>query len=155
MSVPSISLPDDYVDLLRELVAADVEFLLIGGWAVAAHGYGRATDDMDILIRASRENGGRVMAALERFGAPTATIDAGLFATERYGYRIGQKPLLVELLTTIDGVEFDEARADSIRISIGGVDIPVIGRAALIANKRASGRAKDLADVEGLEALEG
>jgi len=154
MSVPSISLPDDYVDLLREFIAGDVEFLLIGGWAVAAHGHGRTTDDMDVLIRASEENGMRVMAALERFGAPTAKIDAGLFATERYGYRIGLKPMLIELLTTIDGVDFDEAKVDAIEVAVGGLRVPVIGRAALLANKRASGRAKDLADVDALESNE-
>jgi hypothetical protein len=78
-------------------------------------------------------------------------VTAGLFAQACYGYRIGLKPLLIEVLTTIDGVTFDEASEDALTVDIGGIAIPVIGRRALLANKHASGRAKDLADIEALE----
>jgi hypothetical protein len=155
--VAELALPQDYADLLREFVAARVEFVLIGGWAVAAHGHGRATDDMDVLVRATPENAARVYAALHRFGAPLAAhgVTQGLFAQERYGYRMGLKPLLIEVLTTIDGVTFDEAARDALDVGVGELRVPVIGLNALLANKRASGRPKDLADVEALESGEG
>ena len=147
-------LPSDYTDLLREFVEGNVEFLLIGGWAVAVHGYGRATDDMDILVRASSENASRVFAALGRFGAPLAAhgVTEGLFSKDGYGYRMGRKPVLIEILTVVSGVTFDEAAAEALTVVVEGMRIPVIGRKALIANKRAAGRPKDLADVEVLEA---
>jgi hypothetical protein len=152
-----LRLPQDYHDLLQELHDAHVDYLLIGGWAVAVHGHGRATDDIDILVRPTADNAQRVYAALHRFGAPLAQqgVDAGLFARARYGYRIGRKPLLIEILTTIDGVSFDEAAADAIVVDAAGLLIPVIGRRALIKNTRAAGRAKDLADVQALDGDEG
>ena len=150
----SLQLPRDYQDLLEEFVAAEVEFVLIGGWAVAVHGHGRATDDIDVLVRATPDNGRRVFAALERFGAPLHQhgVDPGLFAREQYGYRFGRKPVLIEILTTIDGVDFDEALEDAVWVESGGVQVPVIGKRALIRNKRAAGRPKDLADLEVLDA---
>ncbi|HEX5660520.1 MAG TPA: hypothetical protein VFX59_25170 [Polyangiales bacterium] len=146
-----LRLPQDYQDLLQEFQQAQVEFLLIGGWAVAAHGHGRATDDIDLLVRPSADNAKRVYEALQRFGAPLQGVDAGLFEAERYGYRIGRKPLLIEILTAIDGVDFDEAAAEAITVDANGLMIPVIGKGALIKNKRAAGRAKDLADVQALD----
>jgi hypothetical protein len=151
--VAELSLPQDYEDLLREFVETGVDFLLVGGWAVAVHGHGRGTDDMDLLVAANEANASRVVAALQRFGAPLDAhgVTEGLFATERYGYRLGRKPLLIEVLTRIDGVSFEEARHDAVMVEVAGLTIPVIGRRALLTNKRASGRPKDLADVEALE----
>ena len=147
-----LSLPDDYVDLLRELDACRVEYLLVDGWAVAVHGHGRATDDMDIFVRTTSENAVRVYEALDRFGAPLEQhgVRVSDFASERYGYRIGRKPILIEILTTIDGVTFDEATAGAVIATVGDIEVPVIGRESLIANKRAAGRPKDLADLEAL-----
>lgn len=151
--VTDFSLPRDYEDLLREFVEGGVDFLLIGGWAVAVHGHGRGTDDMDIFVRATDANAARVFAALERYGAPLGAhgVTEGLFARERYGYRMGRKPLLIEILTTIDGVTFEDAKRDAIAVDVAGLRVPVIGRDALLANKRACGRPKDLADLEALE----
>ena len=148
-----IGLSQDYRDLLIALLDAGAEFLLIGGWALALHGHGRGTDDMDVFVRPEPANAERVYTALAAFGAPLAAhgVTAGLFARSGYGYRIGIKPNLIELLTTIDGVTFDEAYAGRQYFELEGRPIPYIGRAALLANKRASGRAKDLADVEWLE----
>lgn len=142
--------------MLRCFVEAGVDFVLVGGWAVAVHGHGRGTDDMDVLISANEANAARVYSALQDFGAPLAAhgVSAGLFATEHYGYRLGRKPLLIEILTRIDGVTFDEAKRDAVIVEVGGLRIPVIGREALIANKRASGRPKDLADLEALASQE-
>jgi hypothetical protein len=151
--VAELRLPPDYEDLLRELVEGGVEFLLIGGWAVAVHGHPRATDDLDVLVRATPTNARRVIAALQRFGAPLEThgVTEQLFSRAKWGYRMGRKPQVIELLTRIDGVTFAEASAEAIVTRVGALDVPVIGRAALLANKRAAARPKDLADVEALE----
>lgn len=148
-----LDLPPDYVDLLRDFVAAGVDFLLIGGWAVAVHGHGRATDDMDVLVRAESKNAIRVVEALREYGAPLAThgVTSELFSQPRDGYRMGRKPIVIEILTCISGVTFEEASEGAVTVEIGGVSVRVIGRQALIKNKRAAGRPKDLADVEALE----
>lgn len=148
----SIELEADYVDLLRELLESDVEFLLIGGWALAFHGHGRSTDDLDVLVRPTPENAVRVYAALDRFGAPLRLhgVEPSLFAVPRYGYRLGRKPVMIEILTSIDGVSFEDAERGSIKVHIAELTVPVIGRSALIENKRASGRPKDLADLDAL-----
>jgi hypothetical protein len=91
-SVAELDLPADYRDLLVEFVDRGVEFVLVGGWAVAVHGHGRATDDMDVFIKASPENARRTYQALLAFGAPVAAhgITEGLFCQEGYGYRLGR-----------------------------------------------------------------
>jgi hypothetical protein len=148
-----LDLPQDYSDLLLELLNAGAEFVVIGGWAVAVHGHGRATDDLDVLVRPTPENALRVYEALRRFGAPVEAhgVTADLFATERYGYRIGIKPVLIEVLTTVSGIDFDDAIRERVLAQVEGRSVPFIGRRALLANKRAAGRAKDLADIEALE----
>ncbi|MEY4579045.1 MAG: hypothetical protein RL701_3748 [Pseudomonadota bacterium] len=148
-----LDLPQDYVDLLVELHDAAVEFVLLGGWAVAVHGHGRATDDLDILVRPTPENAMRVVLALQRFGAPLEAhgVTAELFSKPLYGYRIGIKPVLIELLTSVSGIDFDQAAHEQVTVEIEGRAISVIGKQALLANKRAAGRLKDLADVEALE----
>jgi len=148
-------LPQDFADLLAELREADVEFLLVGGWAVILYGHVRATDDMDIFVRASETNSQRVVAALEAFGAPLRAhgVTSRHFAKEGDAYRFGIAPLKVEVLTKISGVSFDEALRGSKTFDLDGLQIPYIGRLALITNKKAAGRHKDLADVEELERL--
>jgi hypothetical protein len=149
-------LPQDFADLLIELCEAEVEFLLIGGWAVVLYGHVRATDDMDIFVRASKTNSERVVAALEAFGAPLRAhgVTSEHFAKEGEAYRFGIAPLKVEVLTKISGVSFDEALQGSKTFDVDGHPIPYIGKAALIANKKSAGRHKDLADVEELERVE-
>jgi len=149
-------LPQDFADLLTEFCEADVEFLLVGGWAVILYGHVRATDDMDIFVRASQTNSERVVAALDAFGAPLRAhgVTSAHFAKEGNAYRFGIAPLKVEVLTKISGVSFDEALQGSKTFDLDGHRIPYIGKSALIANKKAAGRHKDLADVEDLERLE-
>lgn len=149
-------LPQDFADLLLELCETEVEFLLVGGWAVVLYGHVRATDDMDIFVRPSPTNSERVFSALSAFGAPLQAhgVLPRHFATEGDAYRFGMAPLKVEILTQISGVSFDEALQGSKTFELDGLQIPYIGRVALIRNKRAAGRHKDLADVEELERLE-
>jgi predicted nucleotidyltransferase len=146
-------LPQDFTDLLTELCERQVEFLLVGGWAVILYGHVRATDDMDIFVRPSRTNSERVFAALDAFGAPLQAhaVTPVHFANEGDAYRFGIAPLKVEVLTKISGVSFDEALVGARTFELDGHQIPYIGRAALIANKKSAGRYKDLADVEELE----
>ena len=143
----------DFADFLCALVDHHVEFALIGGWALAVYGHARGTDDLDVFVRPSVENAARVITALRAFGAPLAqhNVTAQLFESPGYGYRMGVKPNLIELLTTISSVNFDQVLENHKTIDINGRRVPVIGRDALVANKRASGRAKDLADLEWLD----
>lgn len=139
--------------MLIAFADGDVEFLLIDGWALALHGYARGTDDMDVFVRPTRANAQRVFAALAAFGAPVAAhgVTAGLFEQQGYGYRMGIKPNLIEVLTSIDGIDFDAAIEGAKTFVLDGRHIPFIGRAALMRNKRAAGRPKDLADLAWLE----
>ena len=148
-------LPRDFADLLIELCEAQAEFLLVGGWAVVLYGHVRSTDDMDIFVRPSESNSERVFAALNAFGAPLQAhaVTAKHFAKEGDAYRFGVAPLKVEVLTKISGVSFDEALQGSKTFELDDHQIPYIGKAALIANKKSAGRHKDLADVEELEKL--
>ena len=146
-------LPVDFRDLLISFADEGCAFLLIGGWAMAVHGRARATDDLDVLVRADSENAQRVFRALAAFGAPLQAHEATpeLFADDRYGYRFGLKPYCIEVLTSISGVTFAEATKAARVFLVEGRAVKVIGRDALVANKRAAGRPKDLDDVAWLE----
>ena len=146
---------EDFVDIVRCLKAEGCEFVIVGAHALASHGAPRATGDLDILVRADPANADRVFRALLRFGAPLAahgvTVDD--FAAPDTVYQMGLPPRRIDLLTQISGVSFDEAVADPVFGSLGGESVPCIGLDALLRNKRASGRTKDLADVEALEEI--
>lgn len=148
-----LELPDDFRDVLVALADARADFVLIGGWAMAVHGRPRATEDLDVLVRATSANSARVFAALAAYGAPVGAhgVDANTFGSEGPAYRMGMKPLRVEVLTKISGVSFDEAAGEPLHASVDGRVVPVIGRRALLRNKRAAGRHKDLDDVAWLE----
>jgi hypothetical protein len=148
-----VALVDDFKDILVVFADERVEFVVIGGWAMALHGHGRGTDDLDLLVRPSADNAEKVFRALTRFGAPLSAhnVSEGLFAQAGYGYRMGIKPHLIEILTKVDGISFDEAAAGAPYFHLEGRTIPFIARSALLENKRAAGRPKDLADVDWLE----
>src|SRR5688572_12416359 len=120
---------------------------------MALHGHGRGTDDLDVLVCPSVDNASRVFRALLAFGAPVAAhgVSEGLFARAGYGYRMGVKPHLIEILTQVDGIDFAEAVHEAKSFVLDGRTIPFIGRKALLKNKRAAARPKDLADVAWLE----
>jgi hypothetical protein len=145
-------LNEDFRDMLACLGAARVEFVIVGAHALAAHGLPRATGDIDVLVRPSAENAARVMEALAAFGAPTEAhgIRAADFEIPGQVYQLGVPPRRIDLLTAIDGVTFEDAFASRIEAAVGGLVLPFLGRNALIANKRAAGRPKDLVDVEAL-----
>jgi hypothetical protein len=146
-------LNEDFVDLLRALLVARVEFLIVGAHALAAHGIPRATGDLDVLVEPSVENADRVLAALREFGAPLAAhgVTRAAFEVPDNVYQIGLPPRRIDLLTSITGVSFDEARTSRIFVSVEGMTLPMIGRDALVKNKRATARPKDLVDADALE----
>jgi hypothetical protein len=141
----------DYHDILREFNAAGVEYLVVGAYALSAHGFPRATGDLDVLVHASTENAKRVYAALAAFGAPLDQLTVQDLSRPDTVFQIGIAPRRVDVLTGIDAVSFSEAWTNRVEVSISGLRIPVLGRAELIRNKRAVGRPQDLADVARLE----
>jgi predicted nucleotidyltransferase len=146
----AMRLPDDFKEFLRLLSSHEVEYLLIGGYAVGQYGYPRATADMDIWVAISPENARRVVAALEAFGFSPGSVSADLFLAENRVVTLGVPPFRLELLTTISGVTFADCFARRIRAAIDGVDVSLISLADLKANKAASGRLKDLDDLQHL-----
>jgi len=146
-------LNEDFVDVLRALGESGAEFIVVGAHAMAVHGVPRATGDLDILVRPTLENAHRVLQALRLFGAP---VDAhGIretdLATPGVVYQIGLPPRRIDILTEISGVSFDEAWATHVEVEISGIQAPFIGRQALLKNKRATGRDKDLVDARTLD----
>ena len=150
-----IELPDDFRDLLLALADAGAEFVILGGHAVAFHGHPRATKDLDVLVRANRQNAERVYRALAAFGAPLSQFEVAEadFVTYDGVLQMGVPPLRIDILNRADGITFDEAIADGAGFELDGRKIPVIGRPALLKNKKAAGREQDLADVKALERL--
>jgi predicted nucleotidyltransferase len=150
-----IELPDDFRDLLLALHDAGAHFVVLGGHAVAFHGHPRATKDLDVLVRADRTNAALVYRALANFGAPLSAFEIGEgdFATYDGVLQMGVPPLRIDILNRADGITFDEAIADGAKFELDGRQIPVIGRSALLKNKRAAGREQDIADVKALERI--
>lgn len=141
----------DFIDLLRAFIAADVRFLIVGAYALALHGRPRATGDLDLWIDPTAENAARVMKALAAFGAPLADLSEGDFAREGIVYQIGVPPGRIDILTQLTALTFAEAWPSRLRRPFGDVDVDFIGREAFVRNKRATGRPKDLGDIEGMD----
>ena len=146
----TILLPTDFKDFLKLLNENAVEYLLVGGYAVGHHGYPRATGDMDIWIARSEANSERVAAALRGFGFSSGDITLGVFLEADRIVRMGNPPLRIELLTSISGVEFADCWLKREMIFMDGIPISVIDIDSLKVNKQASGRLKDLNDLEHL-----
>jgi hypothetical protein len=148
---------EDFADMLAALQNQQVEFLVVGAYALAVHGFPRATGDIDIFVEPTGENAKRVYRALLEFGAPVAAhgIKVSDFETEGAVYQIGLPPRRIDLLTSISGVGYPEAAAHAVRAHLGPREVRFIGIAALIKNKSATGRTKDQADVEQLQKLTG
>ena len=153
MSVPD--LPEDFLDLLGCLEGEQCDYVVVGAHALAAHGLARATGDLDVFVRPERENAGRVYRALSRFGAPLAAHQVAEedFAVPGTVYQMGLPPRRIDVLTAISGVSFDEAVSEPVVGALGSARVRCIGLEAMIRNKRAAGRPKDLADAAALEAL--
>jgi len=143
----------DYKEMLQCLLEENVRFLLVGAYAVAVHGFPRATKDIDFFVWATPENAANLMRALSKFGAPLHDISEADLSSEGVVFQIGNSPRRIDIITNISGVKFEQAYANKTTISIEGIEVPVISLEDLIANKRASARTQDLADVEKLESV--
>lgn len=142
----------DFEDFLRALTETGARFLVVGAHALAAHGVPRATGDMDIWLEASDDNAERVWRALHIFGAPVENLGVTQEDLRKPDIvvQVGLPPRRIDLLTGLSGLVFEEAWQDRLTQSVGGIRVDFLGRSSLLRNKRATGRLKDLADVEAL-----
>ena len=141
----------DFRDMLLALSAEGAEFLVVGAYAVAAHGIPRATGDLDVWVGTEGDNPAKVLSALQRFGAPVERVALDELRSPDLVFQIGVVPQRIDIITGIEGVDFGGAYARRLMIELDDVAVPVLGLDDLLANKRAVGRPKDLADVEALE----
>jgi len=144
-------LNNHYKDILLILSEKKVKFILVGAYAMAAHGYPRSTMDIDIFVKPDPENAFLVLQALETFGAPVENLSLNDLQNEDIIFQIGVAPCRIDIITSIDGIKFDDAYSHSDIIEIEDIPIHVLSIDDLIINKRATGRIKDLADAEVLE----
>ena len=140
----------DFLDLLRAFIDREVRFLIVGAYALGVHGRPRATGDLDVWVDPTPENAARIMDALEAFGAPLQEVAAADFSRPGVVFQMGLPPLRIDVLTELSGMTFAEAWSDRLSAAFGPLTVDVIGRDAFIKNKRATGRARDLADIEAL-----
>ena len=144
-------LNQDFKDLLSTFNEHGVEFLVVGAHALAAHGIIRATKDLDVWVRPSVSNARRLISALQSFGAPTHDVTEKDFASPGITFQIGIEPVRIDVITAVDGLEFDAAWRNRVTAEYGDIPAFVLSKADLIVNKRASGRPQDLADIDALK----
>jgi len=140
----------DFRDLLELFNVHNVDYMIIGAHALAFHGAPRYTGDMDILVRADEKNAGRILRALQDFGFGSLQLEVADFSSPGKVVQLGFAPVRIDILTSITGVSWETAAAGRVRGTYGDVAVHYIGKTEFIANKRATGRLKDLADVEAL-----
>jgi hypothetical protein len=145
---------EDFHDVLTELVRSGARFLVVGAHALSAHGVPRATVDLDLWVAADPDNADRVYSALAAFGAPLDALGVTRadFQKPDIVIQFGLPPLRIDVMTSVSGLTFEEAWRTRVEGQIEGVRVPLLDRASFIRNKRASGRKKDLADLELLGA---
>lgn len=145
-----LPLPPDFKDFLRLLHSEGVEYLLVGGYAVGNYGYPRATGDLDIWIAANNVNAAKVAQVLLQFGFSAQSVNADMFSKPDQIVRMGVPPVCIDVITSASGVEFSECYVRRNIRMIDGVEVSIIHPDDLKRNKRASGRNKDLNDLENL-----
>ncbi len=145
-----MEIQQDFKELLELFNAHDVEYMIVGGYALAFHGAPRYTGDMDIFVKAEEENAAQVMAALDKFGFGSVGLTAADFKKQGQVIQLGVPPVRIDIITSLTGVSWEEAESERAAGKYGDVSVFYIGRAQFISNKRASGRKKDLADIESL-----
>jgi hypothetical protein len=143
-------LTGDFKDFVQCLVGREVRFLIVGGYAVAFHGHPRYTKDLDIWMRPDTDNAKRILLALSDFGFGDLDIVEADFLNAEQVIQLGQPPNRIDMLTQLKGVDFDECYDQRVVEIIDGTEVPFIDLPHLVANKRATGRAQDLADAENL-----
>ncbi|HKJ37997.1 MAG TPA: hypothetical protein VJ972_04430 [Anaerolineales bacterium] len=146
----ALTLPPDFKEFLKLLKEHDVQYLLIGGYAVGYHGYARATDDMDIWVAVHPDNAQKLVSALKAFGLNDPNLTPDLFLQKPKIVRMGFPPMRLEISTSISGVDFKECYQTRIVDTLDDIEVNLIDLEHLKKNKEASGRAKDIADLENL-----
>jgi hypothetical protein len=141
-------LNEDYREMLQLLLEEQVDFMIVGAYALGTHGYPRATGDIDIWVKPDLTNSKKLYKTLALFGAPLGGIKVDEFSTEGIIFQIGVIPRRIDIITQIDGVTYEEADKDKITVEIEGLHVPVISQAKLIKNKLATGREKDALDIK-------
>ena len=146
-------LNEDYKEMLQLLLEERVDFIIVGAYALGSHGYPRATGDIDIWVKPNDINSKKAYRALARFGAPLDQIKMDDFSIEGTIFQIGVIPRRIDIITTIDGVTYEEADKDKIMVEVEGLKIPIISLDNFIKNKLATGREKDELDVKLLKKM--
>lgn len=146
-----MTLEPDFEDFISFLNKYEVEYLVVGGYAMAFHGRPRYTGDLDIWINISETNADKMLIVLREFGFSSLPFTKEDFLKENIINQIGYPPLRIDILTSIDGVTFQEAYIQKRNIHIENLEVAFIGLAQLIENKKASNRAQDIADIESLK----
>ena len=149
-----IPIPPDFREFIQLLNEHSIKYLVVGGYAVAFHGYPRATGDLDIFVEMSQSNASGLVRVFERFGFSPGQFTPEFFLDEGQVVRIGRAPLRLEILNEISGVEFHSCYEQRISENIDGLEVDFIGLQDLLVNKKSTGRHKDSADVENLEPRE-
>jgi predicted nucleotidyltransferase len=144
-------LNEDYKEMLQLLLEEQVDFIIVGAYALGAHGYPRATGDIDIWVKPNNNNSRKLYKTLARFGAPLEQIEIDDFSMEGIILQIGLIPRRIDIITKIDGVTYEEADEDKITVEVEGLMLPVISLEKLIKNKMATGREKDELDIKTLK----
>ena len=144
-------LNQDYREMLSILLKNEVKFMTVGAYALGSHGFPRATGDIDIWVKADKENAKKVCKSLVEFGAPKDHFDVETFEKEGNMLQLGLKPRRIDISTCIDGVDFDEAWHNRLIVDLDELKIPIIGKDDLIKNKLATGRSKDIIDAKKLK----
>lgn len=140
----------DYKEMLQLLLEEQVDFILVGAYALGAHGYPRATGDIDIWVKADEANSKKIYQALARFGASLDQLNENGFAGEGIIFQIGVAPRRIDIITQIDGVTYDEADEDKIVVEVEELKLPILSLDKLIKNKMSTGREKDKLDAKFL-----
>lgn len=154
-AMAKVNLYPDFKELLESLNSAGAKYLIIGGYAVIFYGYRRVTDDLDIWIATDAENAKKISAVLQKFGGfSPSKVRASMFQTTGKVFIFGREPVRVDILTSPDGVDFDASHARRKMVDWDGIKVPLISLEDLKTNKQASGRAKDMADLENLPSTE-
>ncbi len=146
-----LNVPQDFKEFLKLLNAKGVRYLVVGGYAVAYHGYVRPTADLDIWAEPDRSNAEKLVMVVGEFGFALPEVTPDLFLNKKKIMRMGAEPVRIEIMSEIDGVAFADCYGRRVEGRLDDTDVSVIGLADLLANKKASGRFKDLADVEELQ----
>jgi len=144
-------LSKDFSEFIESLNSNDVQYLVIGGYAVAYHGHPRYTKDIDLWIRNDVENVSKLLRALDHFGFSSLDLKESDFCESDSVVQLGYPPNRIDLITGIEGIDFDELYRGRETVALDGVEVTFIGKAGLIQSKTKAGRLQDIADIEGAD----